>query len=74
MGDDVMMITEITQEIKNLPRIEKLHLIEKISKMLRDEESPAKYFTPGAEYPVYTPYGQEKAAAELQRFLEQHKS
>ncbi len=42
--------------------------------MLREEESPAKYFTPGAVYPVFTPYNQEKAAAQLQHFLEQHTS
>ncbi len=42
--------------------------------MLREEESPAKYFTAGAVYPVFTPYNQEKAAAQLQHFLEQHTS
>ncbi len=70
----MMVVTEITQEIKPLSRLEKLQLIEDISKMLREEESPAKYFTPGAVYPVFTPYNQEKAAAQLQRFLEQHRS
>ncbi len=69
-----MLIAEITQEIKCLPRLEKLSLIGAISKMLQDEESPAKYFTQGAEYPVYTPFGQEKAAAQLQQFLEKQKS
>lgn len=66
-----MVLTEITQEIKPLSRLEKLQIIEEISKMLREEESPAKYSTPGAVYPVFTPYNQEKAAAQLQHFLEQ---
>ncbi len=69
-----MLLTEITQEIKWLSRLEKLNLIGEISKMLQDEENPAKYFTQGAEYPVYTHYGQEKAAGQLQQFLERHKS
>jgi len=31
-----------------------------------------EYFTPGAIYPVETPMNAEKAAAQLQHFLEQH--
>ena len=69
-----MSLTEIAKEIKPLSRIEKLQLIEEISKMLREEESPAKYFTKGAIYPVFTPYKEEKAAAQLQQFLEHKKS
>ena len=69
-----MSLNEITKEIKPLSRIEKLHLIEEISKMLREEESPAKYFTKGAKYPVFTPYNEEKAADQLQQFLEHQKS
>ena len=69
-----MSLTEIAKEIIPLSRIEKLQLIEKISKMLREEESPATYFTRGAEYPVFTPYNEEKAAAQLQQFLEHQKS
>ena len=69
-----MSLTEITKEIKPLSRIEKLQLIEEISKMLRGEESPAKYLTIGAEYPVFTPYNEEKAASQRQQFLEHQKS
>ena len=69
-----MILTEITQEIKPLSRLDKLQLIEVISKMLRDEESPAKYFKPGANYPIFTQYSEEKAATQLQKFLEQQTS
>ncbi len=69
-----MSLTEIAKEIKPLSRIEKLQLIEEISKMLREEESPAKYFTIGAKYPVFTAYNEEKAAAQLHQFLEHQKS
>jgi hypothetical protein len=69
-----MSLTEIIREIKPFSRLEKLQLIKEISKMLREENDPGKYFTPGAEYPVFTPYNEEKAAAQLQQFLEQQQS
>ncbi|RLC20790.1 MAG: hypothetical protein DRI57_03945 [Deltaproteobacteria bacterium] len=69
-----MLMTEITMKIKPLSRLEKLQLIEEISKMLQEEDDPGKYFTPGAEYPVFTPCNEEKAAAQLQQFLEQQQS
>ena len=65
-----MSLIELTKEIKPLSRIEKLRLIEEISKMLREEESPGKYFTLDAKYPVFTPLNEEKAAGQLQKFLE----
>ena len=65
-----MLMTEITEEIKLLSRLEKLQLIGEISKMLQEEDDPGKYFTQGVEYPVFTPYNEEKAAAQLQQFLE----
>lgn len=69
-----MLLAEIKKEIIPLSRLEKLQLIEDISKMLRREDEPDKCFTPGAEYPVFTPYNQEKAASQLQQFLERKKS
>lgn len=69
-----MSLTEIAKEIEPLSRMEKLRLIEEISKMLREEESPDKYYTKGAKYPVFTPYKEEKAAAQLQQFLQHQKS
>lgn len=62
-----MLLTDIAEEIKVLPRFEKLQLIEAISKMLMGEEGPARYFATEAIYPVFTPDNQEKAAAQLQQ-------
>lgn len=64
-----MLIVELTEEIKALPRFEKLQLIEAISKMLMEEENPTRYIATEAIYPVFTPTNQEKAAAQLQQFL-----
>lgn len=66
-----MLLTDITKEIQSLPRFEKLQLIETISRMLLEEENPARYFATHATYPVFTPSNQEKAAAQLQQFLRQ---
>ena len=66
----IMSFAALSNEIKPLSRIEKLQLIEEISKMLMEEESPSKYFTSGAEYPMFTPFNQGKAAGQLQQFLE----
>ncbi|MBX3058807.1 MAG: hypothetical protein KF770_20270 [Anaerolineae bacterium] len=66
-----MLLADITEEIKVLPRFEKLQLIEAISKMLLEEENPTRYFATEAVYPVFTPDNQEKAAAQLQQFLRQ---
>lgn len=68
------MLTNITEEIKALPRFEKLQLIEAISKMLLEEENPTRFFATEAVYPVFTPDNQEKAAAQLQQFLSQQLS
>ena len=48
-----MLLTDITKEIKSLPRFEKLQLIETISKMLLEEEDPARYVTTEAIYPIF---------------------
>lgn len=69
-----MALTEITAEIKSLSRLEKLQLIETISKMLLEEESPQQYLAPDSTYPLFTPLNQEKAASQLQEFLNQQAS
>ena len=56
-----MLLTNITEEIKPLPKYEKLQLIEAISKMLLEEENPTRYFASEAVYPVFTPHNQEKS-------------
>jgi hypothetical protein len=68
-----MPLTDIEQEISTLTRFEKILLIEKISKMLLEEENPARYFDSRKSYPVFTPVNQEKGAAQLQQFLKQQK-
>jgi len=68
-----MSFQSLAKEIRPLSRIEKLHLIEEISKMLREEEVPKTYFISEAEYPVFTPVNQEKAAGQLQEFIESQK-
>ena len=69
-----MLVTDIAQEISTLSRFEKIWLIEKISRMLLEEENPAKYFEMQKTYPVFTPLNQEKAANQLQQFITQQKS
>ena len=66
-----MLITDIAKEISTLSRFEKILLIEKISQMLLEEESPENYFETQQSYPVFTPLNQEKAAHQLQQFLDQ---
>jgi len=65
------VLTELTREIKPLSRAEKLQLIEAISKMLLEEENPQNAVDPAATYPLFTHLDQEKAAAQLQQFLNQ---
>ena len=69
-----MLVTDIAEEISLLSRFEKILLIEKISKMLLEEESPAKYFDQQESYPVFTPLKQEKGTNQLQQFLNQQRS
>ena len=66
-----MALIEITEEIRPLTRFEKIQLIEAISKMLLEEENPTKYLDSEITYPIFTPLHQEKAAAQLQQFIDQ---
>lgn len=68
-----MLLADIEEEISTLTRFEKILLIEKISRMLLEEENPARYFDLPKSYPVFTPQNQEKGAAQLQQFLNQQK-
>ena len=63
-----MLLTDIAGEISILPRFEKILLIEKISRMLLEEENPARYFDLKKRYPVFTPMNQEKGANQLQQY------
>lgn len=48
--------------------------MEAISKMLLEEESLESYLDQTVTYPLFTPLEQEKAAAQLQQFLEQQRN
>jgi len=69
-----MLLADIAEEISALSRFEKILLIEKISKMLLEEENPARHFDPQKSYPVFTPINQEKGANQLQQFIDQQRS
>ncbi|MCZ7670957.1 MAG: hypothetical protein M5U34_29330 [Chloroflexi bacterium] len=69
-----MLLTDLAEEISVLSRFEKILLIEKISKMLLEEENPARYFDSQKSYPLFTPINQEKGANQLQQFLDQQRS
>ena len=69
-----MLLTDIAEEISVLSRFEKILLIEKISKMLLEEENPTRYFDIQKSYPLFTPINQEKGANQLQQFLDQQRS
>ncbi|MCB0033370.1 MAG: hypothetical protein KDE51_05105 [Anaerolineales bacterium] len=69
-----MLSASLTTEISALSRFEKILLIEKISRMLLDEEDPAQHLHAEKQYPIFTPLNQEGAAAQLQDLLKQHKS
>ena len=64
-------VNDLIGGVSQLTRFEKLQLIEAISKMLLEEESPQKYLAPDSTYPLFTPLHQEKAASQLQQFLDQ---
>jgi hypothetical protein len=57
-----MLLTNMVEEISELSRFEKILLIEKISRMLLEEENPEKYFDAQQSYPVFTPLNEEKGA------------
>lgn len=67
-----MVITKITKEIEPLSRFEKLQLIAAISEILMKEEAPREFVDTEMRYPIFTPFGQEKAASQLQQFINQN--
>ncbi len=69
-----MLVIDIAEEISVLSRFEKILLIEKISRMLLEEENPERYFDPQKSYPVFTPINQERGANQLQQFPDQQRS
>ena len=70
-----MVLTEIEQKIRPLSRQEKVELMHfLVDELAQPELDPARYFTPGDRHVVSSPYGQHKAAHQLQQLLEKQQS
>ena len=67
-----MVIAELLPKIHELPRADKVRILHFITSELSAEEQPG--LLTGAEYPVWTPVGEESAASDLLNFLEKSKS
>ena len=58
-----MLTSELLAEVHRLNRVEKLRLVQLLVNQLAAEE--ASLVAEAVEYPIYTPYGNENAAAVL---------
>ena len=63
-----MSLTELFPEVKNLPRADKLRLMQFIVVDLAQDEG-VPLLTSGAEYPVWTPFNAFDAATTLNQIL-----
>jgi hypothetical protein len=62
-----MHIAELLPKIHGMTRADKVRILHFITSELSAEEQPT--LLPGSEYPVWTPLGEERAAADLLDFL-----
>lgn len=67
-----MAIADLLPKIHELPRADKVRILHFITSELSAEEQPG--LLPGAEFPVWTPVGEESAAADLLDFLARSKT
>ena len=58
-----MQLDQLLDELHKLNRVDKLRVVQSLVNDLAEEEEA--FFTPGVEYPINTPYGNEAAAAVL---------
>ena len=58
-----MLSEQLLNELHKLTRADKLRIVQALVNDLAVEEQI--FFEPGVEYPIYTPYGNEAAAAVL---------
>lgn len=68
-----MIVTEIEQSIPSLNRMEKLYLLRVLIDWFAKEETNAvseALITPGATYPLWTPYIDHAAAEQMLAALE----
>ena len=68
-----MSLTELFPNVKQLPRADKLRLMQFLVVELAQEEGVA-LLTAGAEYPILTPLNAFDAAETLMQMLENHKA
>jgi hypothetical protein len=66
-----MSLTELFPTVKQLPRADKLRLMQFLVVELAQEEGIA-LLTAGAEYPIWTPLNAFGAAETLRKMLEVH--
>lgn len=67
-----MTILELFSTLKNLPRADKLKVMQFLVAELAQEEEPS--LQPGATYPVWSPLDSHEAAHQLAQFLEAEQS
>jgi hypothetical protein len=68
-----MSLNELLPTVQELPRADKLRLMQWLAAQLAQEEG-VPLLSPDVEYPVWSPYDAHEAAATLAAFLEQEKS
>lgn len=64
-----MPLAELISQIQELPKIDKLRLMQFIAAELVKEEEP-NFFVANQEYPVWSPYNCSEAANVLMNLLE----
>lgn len=68
-----MSLSELLPSVQDLPRRDKLQLMQWLATQLATEEE-VPLLSPDVEYPVWSPYDSHEAAATLAAFLEAEKS
>jgi hypothetical protein len=68
-----MSLNELLPSVQELPRRDKLQLMEWLAAQLAKEEN-IPLLSPDVEYPIWSPYDAHEAAATLASFLEQEKA
>ena len=63
-----MPLAELMSQIQNLPKIDKLRLMQFLATELVKEEEP-NFFIANQEYPVWSPYNSSEAANVLMNLL-----
>jgi len=67
-----MTVTELYPTLRNLPRADKLKVMQFLVAELAQEEEPT--LQPGATYPIWSPLDSHEAAHKLSQLLESEQS